>query len=472
VKGIPTSSQISSAERIVSVLNGTPPLTVAGAAKGFVQLRHSVWLAINSIRQRQSSFAYGSAITIVLNSAAIVLYGVGSILVSRKIGPEQTGLLVWFVTGTATIALFADCLGIYYSNAHLIASGHEGFELASIRTTVLLYGLVIGLLVGLLFGLVPAARSRAFPGSYVGVWIPLIVLNILGLVLIAQIRGLFWGKGSFLLVGSLWLLKTGAYSLVSVSFAYLLNWKQASQMAIAQVIATWSCVLAALPYFAYRGLAGADWKYLRACMSVGWRAAGVNLFTFLHQRLDQYFVKSFSGAEALGLYGTIVSIGEMLTQVPGMLGMVMFSLVAREKDGQRAARTTLRRTLVVIVIASVLMAPVSYIGPTLIRFLYGERFAGAGPLLVRFLPAVVFLSGLLLVNNHLSGRGYPLSQLFAAAGALAANVLLNLTLLPRWGVLGAPVSASISYGIWLLLVGACLLNTMRDSERRTTAAQD
>ena len=72
---------------------------------------HGLGKLLQAVRARQGSFKTGSAITIVFNGAAIVVMGVGSILITRALGPEQAGYLVWSIAGTTTIALFADTLG-------------------------------------------------------------------------------------------------------------------------------------------------------------------------------------------------------------------------------------------------------------------------------------------------------------------------------------------------------------------------
>ena len=115
----------------------------------------------------------------------------------------------------------------------------------------------------------------------------LICLNILGLVLIGQARGLFLGQRSFLWLGTIVFLKSGVYVALGVAFAYRLSWHASSQIAVAHVVSTWACVAATLMYFVTLGVSRPSVKHLRACMGVGWRAASVNWLSFTHQRADQ-----------------------------------------------------------------------------------------------------------------------------------------------------------------------------------------
>ncbi|MGH9522400.1 MAG: polysaccharide biosynthesis C-terminal domain-containing protein, partial [Terriglobales bacterium] len=360
--------------------------------------------------------------------------------------------LVWFITGTTSFAMFADVLGIYYSNAYLVARADHGFSLAAARTSVLSYGAVLGTIAGVAFGFIPPVRQIAFPGFSDPRWAMLVFLNLSGMVVLSQIRGIYWGNKSFALLGLVSLVKSGGFAVLAVAAVYGWGWRLASQVAVMQVVAVWACIVASLLFLAYRGLGRPSPAYLRACMAVGWRGAGVNWLSFLHQRVDQYLVEVILGPKALGLYAVAVALGEVMTQVPSMLGMVIFPLTAGASDQAAAARSSLKRTLVITLVIAALMVPLGIFAAPLIHALYGNAFDGSIQLLRLFLPAVVFLSALLVLNQHLAGMGYPLFQLGAMAAGLLVNVALNLFLLPRFGPAGASVASSISYAFWLLLI--------------------
>lgn len=431
--------------------------------KGFAGL-------LTLLRARQASFGVGSVITFAFNGIAFVLYALGTILVARALGPRESGHLVWFITGTTTLAVFADVIGVYYSNAYLIARGHEGFDLAAIRGTVLAYGTVLGLLVAGLCVWPPIFRITSFFGFEDSLGRLLVALNVLGLVLVTQVRGLFWGGGSFLLLGLLTLIRSGGYAVLAITLVYGWGWHLGSRVALAQVIANWTCVLGALAFFAVRGIRRPDLGYLKSCLRVGWRGAGVYFTSFLHLRLDQYLVNTMLGATALGLYGVVSSLGETIVQGPTMLGSVLFSVVAADRDRARAAQATLKRMKITMLLVAVLTLPLAVFAPAIIRLAFGESFLPSARLLLFFLPGTVFLSGLVLINHHLAALGYPLFQLQAALAALATNIAANLLLLPRIGVVGAPISNSLSCAVWLVIIGGYLVRKTRAHASRQSAS--
>lgn len=408
--------------------------------------------ALRWMRSRQQQFGVGSAITVVLNGTAVLIYGLSSILIARVIGPEQTGYLAWFLTGTTSFAIFADVLGIYYSSAYLMAREHARLDEATVRGTVLTYGAGLGALIGGLVAFAPPVRAIVFPHFTDPRWPAVLFWTLAGQAIFYQIRGLLWGRSSFLLLGLSTLVKTGGYGAVAVALVYGGGWRAASEVAIAQTITIWAGIVAAMGFFVVRGLKAPSIGYLRACIKVGWRAALINWTSFLHQRVDQYLVELLLGARALGLYAVAVSLGEVVTQVPAMLGMVIFPLTARASDQASAARATLRRTLWVCAVIAVAMVPLGIFAPQFVHLLFGDAFANSVGLLRLFLPGVVFLSGLLMLNRHVNATGYPMYQLWVMVAGLATNVGANLLLLPRIGVAGASVASSISYAAWLGLL--------------------
>lgn len=417
------------------------------------------------IRERQRTFVIGSTITIVLNGLSILVSGVASILVARALGPQQLGYLVLFTTGTATIALFADAAGIFYSNAYIVASGNHKFNPSTITGTVLGYGFVVGLVTGSVFGLVSSVRLVIFRGFDEPIWGVLIGLKVLGLTLLSQIRGLFLGRSNFLILGALGLFQAAFYAILALGAAYPLAWRTGLQIAVMQLVATWMCVVGASVFLTYQGITYPSLGYLKACARVGWRAAVINWLSFLHTRVDHYLVSILLGPLALGLYGVAVSLGELLTRIPGMLGMVLFSIVASDQGRLGAARSTLKRTSIVMAIVGIACLFLAFFTPVVVGVLYGHEFYGAVTALRLLLPAIVFLSGLLLINQHLAGWGYPPILIVSTVVGLGGNILFNLWLLPRVGIVGASIASSVTYGAQILIVLGYLVRLLRRGEQ-------
>ena len=73
--------------------------------------------------------------------------------------------------------------------------------------------------------------------------------------------------------------------------------------------------------------------------------------------------------------------------------------------------------------------------------------ADAGVALRLILPGVVAYSVVAVLSRYIVGRGRPgMGTLILVAG-LATNIVVNLLLIPRFGINGAAAGSSISYGL-------------------------
>jgi O-antigen/teichoic acid export membrane protein len=407
-------------------------------------------LAKLSARQERSLVS-GVLVTVLFNVGSSAIMGLSSILVARALGPREYGLSMWFITGTGTVALAADVIGLRFSSTYLVASGRHGTDLGTVRSTVVLYGLVCGAIAGCLCVLINQVRAAVFPGFAGGTWVALLLASIIGLSLMTQVRGELQGERRFVALGGMSLLSSAVYCGAAVFVVRSLAWRRATHVALAYLVAAWFCIAVWLIAVTFKGWRAPSIKYLRKCSAVGMRAMAVNWVSFLHMRADQYLVHLWLGPQALGLYSASVTLGELLTQIPKMVGNVLFTSVAAEPDALKASHDTLRRAAISMAIVAVIALPVAAAAPKLVALVYGAEYLEASAPLRLLLPGIVCLAGLLLVTSHLGGMGYPPALLYALVAGVAANIGLNICLIRQMGISGASVSSSITYGLQLAI---------------------
>jgi O-antigen/teichoic acid export membrane protein len=408
---------------------------------------------VERIRAGQGSVAMGSAITVAFNGLSLLAYGMGSVLVNRKIGPEQTGQLAWFVTTTQVTAIFADLLGVYYANLQLTASRSHDFPEPEVRTTVLVYAAFLGLAVTSLLMLTPPLREAALPGYGGTRWTVLAIAGVVGTMLVNQIRGLFWSQSRFIWVGLLWFLRTSSYAAIGITGVHLLSWSTSGELALAHVAASWVCVAVATVFLAASGLGRFRLSFLAASWRTGMRGYFQNMLSLVHQRADQYVISRYLGWNDLGLYTVVANLAEVLAQIPGSIGMVVFTDSARKGNHREASRVLVRRAGYVMLGIAVLGGLLYWSGTHVIGLLFGTAFVAAAGILGTYVPALVVQSGVLVVNSHVSASGYPAYQLAAIACAALANLVLGLALAPRFGTSGVAAALGLSYLLWLVLIG-------------------
>jgi O-antigen/teichoic acid export membrane protein len=172
---------------------------------------------------------------------------------------------------------------------------------------------------------------------------------------------------------------------------------------------------------------------------------------FLHFRVDLFLVKGMIGTAALGYYSLAVVLAETTLLATESLAI---AVLPRQIGNslQDAARLALRgaRANGVVAIAAGLLWTV--LGAVFIKVFFGPDFSPAYKPLVALLPGIVCLSMERMCSGPTLRAGKSPVIAIVYAGSLTCNVSLNLLLIPVWGMLGASIASSISYGLEALVI--------------------
>lgn len=200
----------------------------------------------------------------------------------------------------------------------------------------------------------------------------------------------------------------------------------------------------------YRPTLQLNADYIRRSYAYGIKGWFGQLSVNANTRIDQLILGGMTSAEALGNYSIAVMLSELLWIVPMALGQVMYNRIAQ---GDKTANLELVKKTHRIVMSFLLFCTIiiALAGPYIIPFVYGQDFNGA------VLPFLVLLPGsLIMVSARL------LNKLFTASGYIAItnkvqiissliSIILYLVLIPKMGVLGAAIGASVGYTIGAVL---------------------
>lgn len=170
-----------------------------------------------------------------------------------------------------------------------------------------------------------------------------------------------------------------------------------------------------------------------------------------HLRIDQLLIGYLLDPTQVGLYAVAVNLTNLLLRVPDALGTVLFPRLAgaTREAGDEATAVVCRATFAVM-----MMGALGYllVGPTALRLLYGDRFQGAVRPMLALLPGIVLMGQYLILTRNFTSRNRQEVNIAAAVTALAANVALNVVLIPRYGIVGAAASSVGSYGLAALVL--------------------
>lgn len=212
---------------------------------------------------------------------------------------------------------------------------------------------------------------------------------------------------------------------------------------------------------------GVDWKILRSFFNFGIRGYAANLMMLLSYRLDALIVNGLRGVTSLGYYSVATAMAETLTYGAVGFALVLFPQVSsvERKEADRIAPVVCRNAVFMTLVGAVVMFVVSR---QLILFVFGSGMTTALQPLWLLLPGIVSLAAARVISSYLSGIGKPIYTTYIAAGAVFLTVVLDLLLIPPYGINGAAAASSIVYtctavaSVWIFKLesGAGLLETL------------
>ncbi|MBL7124618.1 MAG: oligosaccharide flippase family protein [Dehalococcoidales bacterium] len=166
---------------------------------------------------------------------------------------------------------------------------------------------------------------------------------------------------------------------------------------------------------------------------------------------DRYVISAFLGMSATGIYSAAYNLGTPIRMFMGPLNTVLVPTVANLYDHGRVeeVKTHLAYSLKYFLMVAIPAAVgLSILAGPLLRHLATPEFVGAGLLVVPFVAPSMILWGYYGVMRqpiNLVKKTGSMGLIWGIAGA--ANLGLNLVLVPRIGILGAALTTLLAFGI-------------------------
>ncbi|ADI84691.1 flippase [Geobacter sulfurreducens] len=221
---------------------------------------------------------------------------------------------------------------------------------------------------------------------------------------------------------------------------------------IVHAIVIWSISLC-LPFFILLRMVSSvthlsfkfDREIFKKHFQFGLKAHLSTVIGLLSLRFDQYLLGYLTNAAEVGKYSVAVSMSELLWHIPSSVSFVLLPRMAQA--GKKESVFIVKRTCLWVFIILFVSALILAIGAKpLIHYAFGDSYRASIEALWLLLPGVIAVGITTVTTPYFLGRlGKPHLGAFVAAISLTTNLLLNLLLIPRLGMNGAAISASISY---------------------------
>ncbi|MGB4400026.1 MAG: flippase [Daejeonella sp.] len=185
-------------------------------------------------------------------------------------------------------------------------------------------------------------------------------------------------------------------------------------------------------------------KYL---LSQSWPLILSAVMVTLYMQIDILMLKYFTGSTEAGIYSAAARISEAWYFIPIAIVTSVFPAIihARKTDPKRYQKRLQNLYDLLVAISLPVALIVSLGAGTFIQLLYGEQFEGAGDMLSIHIWSGIFVFLGSASGQYLLAEGYTKISFYRTAIGAAANILLNLWLIPLYGGVGASIATLIAY---------------------------
>ncbi|HEY0897160.1 MAG TPA: flippase [Sphingobacteriaceae bacterium] len=193
------------------------------------------------------------------------------------------------------------------------------------------------------------------------------------------------------------------------------------------------------------------WQFQRSMagnlLSKSWPLMFSAVLVTLYMKIDQVMIGRMLGEAPLGIYSTVVSLSEAWYFIPmAIVSSVFPAIITAKKQDEKRYQKRLQNLYDLMVFISMGIAVVmTFCSSWVYDLLYDPEFSAGAPVLAIHVWAGVFVflgvaSGQYLINEGLTGL-----SLFRTAVGAVVNIVLNLVLLPVYGIAGAAWATLIAY---------------------------
>ncbi|WP_416326307.1 polysaccharide biosynthesis C-terminal domain-containing protein [[Eubacterium] hominis] len=185
-------------------------------------------------------------------------------------------------------------------------------------------------------------------------------------------------------------------------------------------------------------------KIIKEIMIIAIPAMLMNMLMYLNYHADVLFLSYITKDNyAVGLYGTAITLGNMLWIIPDAFKDILFNRAAKKDNPEEVIVSIICNFLICIVV----LIGFLFLGKWFLGIMYGSDFIAAYPLVLMLfigtLPMVLYK----LIHPIYIANGKTKTVVLLLSIAVASNFIGNIIIIPYLGAMGAAIASVISYSI-------------------------
>ena len=184
------------------------------------------------------------------------------------------------------------------------------------------------------------------------------------------------------------------------------------------------------------------WRTARLLIKDSWPLILSGIVISIYMKIDQVMIKAMLDAKHVGHYAAAIRLSEAWYFIPMAITSSVFpAIINAKKQSEQLYYQRLQKLYDLMVwIAVAIALPTTFLAPWVIKVLYGEAFLPAAGVLKIHIWAGVFVFLGVACTKWFIVENYLNKNFFRTFIGMVTNVVLNLMLIPLYGIYGAAIA--------------------------------
>lgn len=408
-------------------------------------------MSIKSYNIMANAFTKNTMITFIARILQLILGVVLAALIARVLGPEGRGVYYMALLLPTFMIVFTD-IGIGTASVYFLGKNvHSHQQILGFNVFMTFITGICAMSLG--FILILFYGNAVFPGigvEYLYISLFLIPINV------------FFNYAINIPLG---LQKIGKYNTISVLrdvlvlifvIILVLGLRYGIEAAIISSIIAGLITDIALYKVAKKEASGISFRFKKVILKdffyFGSKVYFSNILGFVHYRIGIFLLNVYLNPVAVGLYSVATVISERIWLISQSVSLVIFPKISSETNEKTLKEFTpvvCRNVLFVNMVIALLL---NLFSPHVIFIIFSNEFNDAiVPFQILLIGSVAF-SVAKVISSDLAGRGKPIVDNYVGLFSTVLNVILNIFLIPKMGILGAAWASSITYVLGTFMI--------------------
>lgn len=396
--------------------------------------------------------------TSAITSGIIVLIALlNNIIITRQLGTEGRGLY----SILSNIIVFVGLIfgeGLRRSNTILV--GNSRLTLNILVNNTLLFSFLFSIILFLLYlnKYLWYSILQNVPNHLL---ITTLIISIFSIIWLSY-QAIFLGLQKIMTYNIIQGIPVISFFIINIIGVYIFNFDLFSIMlglAVSNLITIIFCLNVFVINYKYKPNFKFDFIN-KNFFSLFQRSTFSAIGVFLLYRGDIFLVNFFLGAKLTGLYAIAVLFLEIMHRVTNVIGPILISKTVNDRTDS-IFYSTAKIVRVVFFVCLVIIILLLIFGNKIIILFFGYEFDYSFNILLFLLPGLLCFAPASLIYAFFMGKSYPGSVIFVTFFSAGFNILLNIWLIPRFGILAAAIISSVTNFLWALGLVLLFINTTK-----------